>query len=64
MLTGKRAFDGETVSETIASVIKDEPDWSVLPAGRSAGHSRSAETLPNQGCEAASTSYRRRAHRH
>lgn len=31
MLTGKRAFDGETVSETIASVIKDEPDWSALP---------------------------------
>ena len=31
MLTGKRAFDGETVSETLASVIKDEPDWSALP---------------------------------
>ena len=32
MLSGKRAFDGETVSETLASIIKDEPDWSVLPA--------------------------------
>ncbi len=31
MLTAKRAFDGETVSETLASVIKDEPDWSALP---------------------------------
>jgi len=31
MLTCKRAFDGETVSETLASVIKDEPDWSALP---------------------------------
>jgi serine/threonine-protein kinase len=31
MLTGKRAFDGETVSETLASVIKDEPDWSAPP---------------------------------
>lgn len=31
MLTGKHAFDGETVSETLACVIKDEPDWSALP---------------------------------
>jgi eukaryotic-like serine/threonine-protein kinase len=30
MLTGKRAFDGETISETLASVIKDEPDWMAL----------------------------------
>jgi WD40 repeat protein len=33
MLTGKRPFTGETVSETIASVIKDEPDFGALPAG-------------------------------
>ena len=32
MLTGTRAFDGEDVSETLASVIKSEPDWSRLPA--------------------------------
>jgi Tol biopolymer transport system component/tRNA A-37 threonylcarbamoyl transferase component Bud32 len=32
MLAGKQAFSGETVSETLASVIKDEPDWSVLPS--------------------------------
>ena len=32
MLAGKQAFVGETVSETLASVIKDEPDWSALPA--------------------------------
>jgi Tol biopolymer transport system component len=31
MLTGKQAFRGETVSETLASVMKDEPDWSALP---------------------------------
>ncbi|MDP3720495.1 MAG: protein kinase [Acidobacteriota bacterium] len=31
MLTGKRVFDGETVSHVIASVLKDEPDWSALP---------------------------------
>src|SRR6185437_14830656 len=31
MLTGKMAFGGETVTDTLASVIKSEPDWSLLP---------------------------------
>jgi serine/threonine-protein kinase len=30
-LTGKRLFDGPTVSDTLASVLKTEPDWSLLP---------------------------------
>jgi len=32
MLTGKRAFDGEDVGETLAAVIKSDPDWNALPA--------------------------------
>ena len=32
MLTGKHAFHGETVTEILAGVIRDEPDWSLLPA--------------------------------
>ena len=32
MLTGRRAFDGEDVSDTLANVLKREPDWSALPA--------------------------------
>ncbi len=32
MLSGGQLFGGETVSDTLASVIKDEPDWSRLPA--------------------------------
>jgi serine/threonine-protein kinase len=32
MLTGKRAFDGEDVSDTLAFVLTKEPDWNVLPA--------------------------------
>jgi serine/threonine-protein kinase len=32
MLTGKRAFTGEVVSETLASVLKSDPDWEALPA--------------------------------
>jgi serine/threonine protein kinase/Tol biopolymer transport system component len=31
MLSGKQAFGGETVSDTLAAVIKDDPDWNVLP---------------------------------
>ena len=31
MLTGKRAFGGEDVADTLASVLKSEPDWSALP---------------------------------
>ena len=32
MLTGKKMASGESVSETLASVIKDDPDWSSLPS--------------------------------
>jgi len=31
MLTGHRLFQGDDASETLASVIKDEPDWERLP---------------------------------
>src|SRR5271154_5750896 len=32
MLTRQMAFSGETVSDTLASIIKEEPDWSQLPS--------------------------------
>jgi serine/threonine-protein kinase len=32
ILTGTPAFSGETVSHVLAAVLKDEPDWSTLPA--------------------------------
>ena len=31
-LTGRKAFEGETVTETLAAVIKEEPDWNALPS--------------------------------
>lgn len=31
MLTGRAAFTGETTSDILASVIRAEPDWSLLP---------------------------------
>ena len=31
-LTAGRAFTGETITETLAAILKGEPDWSALPA--------------------------------
>jgi len=33
MLTGRRAFDGDTASEVLANVLKTEPAWQQLPEG-------------------------------
>jgi Tol biopolymer transport system component len=35
MLTGQRLFQGETVSDVLAAILKTEPDWDILPAGLS-----------------------------
>lgn len=32
MLTGRRLFQGETISDTLAAVLKEEPDWNQVPA--------------------------------
>src|SRR5262249_41321421 len=32
MLTGRRAFEGETVSDTLAAVLRAEIDWAALPS--------------------------------
>ena len=32
MITGRRPFDGETVSDTIAAVLRQDVDWKRLPA--------------------------------
>ena len=31
MLTGKRAFEGETLSDVLAAVIRADPDWTAIP---------------------------------
>jgi serine/threonine-protein kinase len=31
MLTGRRAFPGDNVTDTLAAVIRGEPDWTALP---------------------------------
>jgi Tol biopolymer transport system component len=37
MLTGRRAFQGEDVADTIAAVLRGEPDWRALPSELSPG---------------------------
>jgi Tol biopolymer transport system component len=37
MLTGKRAFGGDDVTDTIVSVVSKEPDWAALPAATPPG---------------------------
>src|SRR3954464_6898508 len=32
MLTGTRVFEGEDVSDTLASILRGEPDWTAVPA--------------------------------
>ncbi len=31
LLTGRKAFEGETVSDTLAAILRSEPDWNALP---------------------------------
>src|SRR6185503_17581387 len=33
MLSGTRAFEGEDVTDTIAAIVRGEPNWKALPAG-------------------------------
>jgi len=33
LLTRKRPFDGDDVGDVLASILKSEPDWTLLPAG-------------------------------
>ena len=32
MLTGRRAFEGEEITDVLARIIEREPDWSAIPA--------------------------------
>ena len=54
MLTGRRAFDGETTSDVIAAIIERAPDWKRLP-GKTPPHvvriiERCLEKAPKRIC--------------
>jgi serine/threonine protein kinase len=61
MLTGARAFQGDDVSDTLAAVLRSEPNWTTLPAGTPPADSPPASPLPREGSQAAARRYRGRA---
>src|SRR6476620_9611707 len=40
MLTGRRTFAGDEISDTLASVLKTDPNWETLPSGTPPGMRR------------------------
>ena len=61
MLTGRRAFDGETVVGHAGGGPEREPDWNALPAAHARARPRAAAPLPAQRPGAAAARHRRRA---
>ena len=49
LLTGQRAFGGETISDTLAAVLKEQPDWAALPGDTPAGVPASVAALSGKG---------------
>ncbi len=49
MLAGKRPFEGETVSDALAAVIRAEPEWSLLPSNTSQTIRDLLAALPEKG---------------
>ena len=53
MLTGRRAFPGDDVTDTLAAVVLRDPDWNALPLGDACRDPPSVDSLSPQGSEAA-----------
>ena len=58
MLTGRRAFEGEDMTEVLGAVVRLEPNWEALPVRRAAGDSDAAATVPRQGSPQADCRHR------
>ena len=63
MLSGTRLFEGETVSDTLAAVLRQEIDWSALPSSTPPSGPLAAAPLPRARAEEAAPRHRRGAHR-
>ena len=57
LLSGKPCFSGRSVSDYVAAVLRDEPDWSAT-AGNSAPHQQPSPPLPQKGPVEAAAGYR------
>ena len=49
MLTGTRPFEGQEVSDTLASVLKSDPEWHALPSVTADVHPRPHRRVPEEG---------------
>ena len=63
MLAGQKAFEGETVSDTLAAVLRADIDWSRLPTQHAGRRARRPAPLPRPRPEAPAARHRRRADR-
>jgi hypothetical protein len=64
MLTGRLAFPGESVTDTLSSVISKDPAWEALPQTTSGCRPPAFAALPDEGSQAASGVGLRRASGH
>ena len=58
MLSGGRAFGGDTMTDTLARILEREPDWGLLPRNPAAGP-QAAATMPSERSRAADAGHRR-----
>ena len=49
MLTGRRPFDGEDVTDTLAAIVRARPGLVGAAAGHAAGRAHAAATVPREG---------------
>ena len=63
MLTGQRAFKGDDVSDTLAAVLRQDIDWTALPASTPASVRRLIGAVPRSRRQAAAARHRRSADR-
>ena len=62
MLSGRRAFTGETVADVLAAILSTEPDWSRLPAATPPRLRELLARCLRERPEQAPARHRRRAH--
>ena len=63
IVTGRAAFAGATVTDTLAAVLQHEPDWSCASPIDTGDNSRAPATLPAEGSSPAPARHRGCAHR-
>ena len=59
-LTGRRAFHGEAIEDTLAAVLNEEPDWSLLPPETPAEVVKLLLPLPREECGSPASRHCRR----